>query len=83
MGGNAPRFSDLMMEAHRATVALDALTGRDKSRAATAAVTRSRRVYSELLDYRHTARMTQSEANALQIASEQLRARLRLFGEDL
>ncbi|HTV53330.1 MAG TPA: hypothetical protein VMI06_00270 [Terriglobia bacterium] len=83
MGENVPRFTDLMVNAHRVTVALDALTVRDGSKTTTAAVTRGRRVYAELLDHQKTAWMTKPEAHALQTALDQLQARLRFFGESI
>ena len=81
MGSNRPDFADLMADAHHAMLALDDVTKRDSAKATAAAVNKGQRIYSQLLDYQRTARMTRAEANTLQTALDMLGARLRSFGE--
>jgi hypothetical protein len=81
MDGDPPHFDDLINDAHRATVALDGVTAKDSSKARVAAVSECRRVYEQMLDYRGSVRMTVAESVALQNALDQLRARLKFFGE--
>jgi len=66
---------------HRAMLVLDNFPRRDGSRAMTVAVRDGMRVYSVLIDYRQTERMSGAEASLLQTAIDLLRARLRFFGE--
>jgi len=75
-----PNFDDLMVDAHRALLALDGVTKRDSAKAVTAAVNNGQQIYSQLLVYQRTAWMTKAEANALQTTVDLLRARLRFFG---
>jgi hypothetical protein len=79
--GNSPHFAELMLDAQRATVALDGVMHVDGSRFKAATMKDGRRVYSKLLDYQRTVCMTQSENAALQTAVDQIRARLRFLGQ--
>jgi hypothetical protein len=81
MDRDQPHFNNLLSDAHRATVALDGATRRDGPEAITAAVSNGKRIHSQLLDYRRTARLTKPEFAALQHSLDLLRARLKFFGE--
>jgi len=65
----ASSFADLMLEAQQVTVALDALTNKDGPKATAAAVSDGVLMYSLLLRYRETYRMTISEMDLLQQVS--------------
>jgi hypothetical protein len=67
----APQFTDLIADAYYAVRALD------DSTATTAAIRKGRRVYSQLLDYRKTAGMTEAQSALLQTALDLIWARLR------
>jgi hypothetical protein len=75
------KFTDLMAEARRAGMVLDAFTMRDSAKAIARAVRDGRSVYAWLLEHQKTVRMTGAESAMLQTAVELLRARLRFFGE--
>jgi len=81
MDGDRPEFADLMADAHRALLALDNVTVRGGSKATATAVREGLRVYSQLIDYRQTERMSAAESSQLQNSVEFLGARLRFFGE--
>jgi predicted RNA-binding Zn ribbon-like protein len=81
--GEERTFGELMAAASRAMRALDDLSKRDGSRASAAAVSAGMAVYSQLLEYRRTVRMTPLETSLLQSALDLLRARLRFFGESV
>jgi hypothetical protein len=81
MVGDRPRFDGLMVDAHRAMLALDNVTFGGASRATAAAVRDGLRVYSQLVDYRQTERMSAAESSQLQNALDLIRSRLRFFGE--
>lgn len=74
-------FAELMLEANRVTVALDAVTRRDGPRVAAAPVSYGKRVHAQLLEYQRTARLSGMEAHALQTMLDLLHARLKFFGE--
>jgi hypothetical protein len=80
MGGEQPHFNGLMIEAHRATVALDGVMRKD-GRAFTAAVNNGKLIHAQLLEYQKTAWMTKPEVAAVQQALDLLEARLKFFGE--
>jgi hypothetical protein len=81
MPGGDPEFANLMAQAHRVSVALDGFAKRDGSEATSAAVSKGKRVYSEIMDYQRTAGLTMIEARVLQSTVDLLRARLRFFRE--
>jgi hypothetical protein len=81
MVGDRSRFDDLMVDAHRAMLALDNVTMGGASRAIADAVRDGLRVYSRLIDYRRTERMSAVESSDLRNALDLLRARVRFFGE--
>jgi hypothetical protein len=83
LGGDRPDFAELMIEAHRATVALDGVTRWDGAKATAAALRDGNRVHSELLNYRATVKMTMTENSMLQNALDLIRARLRFFEESV
>jgi hypothetical protein len=74
-------FAGLMLDAQRATVALDCATNREDSGEKAAAVNEGKRVYTELLPYQRAVWMTTSQAAVLQTALDLLWARLRFFGD--
>lgn len=79
MKEDLPIFADLMSDAYRVILALDAVTPRDG--AAGMALTEARRVYASLYDYQRTAWLTKREADAVQNALDVIQARLKFFGE--
>jgi hypothetical protein len=81
MDGERSTVADLIADAHRAMLALDDFTRRDGSKAMNVAVRDGMRVYSLLIDYRQSERMSVAESSLLQSAIDMLRARLRFFGE--
>jgi hypothetical protein len=82
MTGGQPTFDDLIADAHLCIAALDEFAMRDGGKAAArAAVTNGKRMYTRLLDYRGTVRMSAEENCLLQTTLDLLRARLRFFGE--
>jgi hypothetical protein len=81
MTSDQSNFADLMADAHRCVIALDALMARDGAKAAAQAVRDGESVYARLLEYQKTVRMTVVESALLQTALDLLRARLRFFGE--
>ncbi|MGC2618368.1 MAG: hypothetical protein WA414_04950 [Acidobacteriaceae bacterium] len=83
MTGGPYEFNELMMAAHRVIVALDGMTRRDGSGAASGPVGQGKHVYKQLLAYRFTDRMTRPEAHALDSAVDLLKTRLKFFGESL
>jgi hypothetical protein len=83
MGGDQPHFDDLIIDAHRATIALDVVTKKDGPRVLAAAVNNGKHVRARLLEYQRTARMTMPESAALQNALDLLHARLKFFGTNI
>lgn len=81
MDGERSKVADLMADAHRVMLALDEFTRRDGSKAMNVAVGDGMRVYSLLIDYRQSERMSVAESSLLQTAIDLVRARLRFFGE--
>jgi hypothetical protein len=75
------QFADLMADAYRALFALNNVTARGGSRATATAVTDGVRVYSRLVDYRQTERMSTAESSQLQNVLDLIRSSLRFFGE--
>jgi|HubBroStandDraft_4_1064222.scaffolds.fasta_scaffold2790879_1 hypothetical protein len=82
MTGDQPTFDDLITDAHRCIAALDEFGTRDGGKAA-AAVKNGKRMYTRLLDYRGTVRMSEEENCLLKTTLDVLRARLRFFGESV
>jgi hypothetical protein len=74
---------DLMIQVQRVTVALDGVTRRDGPRDTAGPVGDVKRVHARLSNYRNTTRMSAPEAHALDSVLEQLRARLKFFGESV
>lgn len=83
MAAESLGFDELMIEAHRVTVALDAVTKRDGTKVTAVPVSEGKRLYQQLRDYQRTAWMTAAESHALDAAMETLRARLKFFGESV
>jgi hypothetical protein len=81
MVGDRHGFDVLMVDAHRAMLTLDNVMVGGASRAIVAAVRDGLRVYSQLVDYRQTERMSAAESSQLQNALDLIRSRLRFFGE--
>jgi|HubBroStandDraft_4_1064222.scaffolds.fasta_scaffold359782_2 hypothetical protein len=81
MNGERSKVVDLIADAHRVILALDDFAGRDGSLEIAIAVRNGLRVYAQLIDYRHTERMSADESSLLQSAIDLLRARLRFLGE--
>lgn len=79
MNGDTLKFGDLMADAHRVILALDAVTPRDGSRSAV--IIDARRLYALLLEYLGTTLLSPSEANAVQNALDVIHARMKFFGE--
>jgi hypothetical protein len=75
------RVASLMADAQHAMLTLDEFTRRDGSGAMSAAVRDGMRVYSLLLDYRQTERMSADDSSRVQTAIDLIRARLRFLGE--
>jgi hypothetical protein len=75
------KVANLMTDAHRAVLGLDDFTQRDGSKAMSVAIRDGMNVYSLLIDYRQTERMSVAESSLVQAAIDLLRARLRFFGE--
>jgi hypothetical protein len=83
MDGDQTHFNGLLIEAHRATVALDGVAKKDGARAFAEAVNNGKRIHALLLEYQKTAWMTKPEAAAVQHALDLLEARLKFFGESV
>jgi hypothetical protein len=83
MDRDETQFNDLMTDARRAVVALDGVTTKDGPKALAVAVSDARRIYEQLLDYRGSVKMTVEESVILQNALDQLRERLKFFGESV
>jgi hypothetical protein len=81
MGDELPDFVELMMDAHRAAMALDDVMKGDRPKAMAAAVNNGKHIFSRLLVYQQTAWMTAAENATVQTALDLLRARLRFLGE--
>jgi hypothetical protein len=71
MSGDVPQFADLIADAYYAVRALD------DSTATSATIRRGRSVYSQLLDYRKSASMTEAQSALVQTALDLIWARLR------
>jgi hypothetical protein len=79
---DSANFADLMADAHHWIAALDEFAMRDGGKAAAlAAVKNGKRMYRRLLEHQVTVRMSADESSQLQNAADQIRARLRFFGE--
>ncbi|HTV13683.1 MAG TPA: hypothetical protein VME68_03145 [Acidobacteriaceae bacterium] len=74
MGEKLPKFADLMACAFHVVRVLDR---GPNSRSSAAAVRDSRRVYSQLLEYRKTTKMTLAQGALVQRALDLIWARLR------
>jgi hypothetical protein len=84
MTGDQPTFDDLIADAQRCIAALDEFPMRDGGIAAAhAAVKNGKRIYTRLLEHQNTVRMSVAESSQLQNSVDQLRARLRFFGESI
>jgi hypothetical protein len=81
MSADPSLFAELMLDAQRATVALDGATDRGDLEAKASAVKEGNRVYTKLLGYQRATWMTTSQAAVLQTALDLLQARLRSFGQ--
>jgi hypothetical protein len=81
MGHDQSGFNDLMIEAQCAGIALDDATTNGSFATVLKTVNQGKLVYTRLLEYQRTIRMTKAEASALQTALDLLRSRLKFFGE--
>lgn len=74
MGEDLPRFADLIADAFHTVGALDGGRG---SRFNAAAIRNGRRVYSQLIEYQKTTKMTLAQGALVQRALDLIWTRLR------